>query len=148
MIGHVFIRYICFPIDLAFDQAAKFFLALAHLSFGSQAAQFCGSAGAKDLKQNFSSGLFGAFPPGRPPAGPTPWEEQNRAMIDNAAAKKGLKLVWFSTGKDDFLVQTTHSTVDLLKKHGFNALYEESPGAHTWLNWRSYLIQFAPQLFQ
>ena len=36
----------------------------------------------------------------------------------------------------------------LVKKHGFNALYEESPGAHTWLNWRNYLIQFAPQLFQ
>jgi len=24
---------------------------------------------------------------------------------------------------------------------------KESPGGHTWLNWRSYLIEFAPQLF-
>jgi enterochelin esterase-like enzyme len=104
----------------------------------------------------FSSGLFGAFPRRRPgettPAVATtaasPWEEQHRAELDNAEWKKGLKLLWFSTGKDDFLVQTTHSTVDLLKKHGFNAVYEESPGAHTWLNWRNYLIQFAPQLFR
>jgi enterochelin esterase-like enzyme len=104
----------------------------------------------------FSSGLFGAFPPRRPgdtsPPPATgarlPWEEQHRAELDNAEWKKGLKLVWFSTGKDDFLVQTTRNTVDLLKKHGFTVVYEESGGAHTWLNWRDYLIRFAPQLFQ
>jgi enterochelin esterase-like enzyme len=103
----------------------------------------------------FSSGLFGAFP--RPRTGDTTpaatdarlsWEEQHIAELDNTAWKKGLKLLWFSTGKDDFLVQTTRSTVDLLKKHGFNVVFEESTGAHTWLNWRSYLIQFAPQLFR
>jgi enterochelin esterase family protein len=104
----------------------------------------------------FSSGLFGAFPvrrsgetaPAVATAARSPWEEQHLAELDNAERKKGLKLLWFSTGTDDFLVQTTRSTVDLLKKHGFNAVYEESPGAHTWLNWRNYLIQFAPQLFQ
>jgi enterochelin esterase family protein len=102
----------------------------------------------------FSSGLFGAFPPRRPgdtaPAAnaPSPWEEQHKAELDNAAWKKGLKLVWLSTGKDDFLLQTTHSTVDLLKKHGFNPVYEESTGGHTWINWRNYLVEFAPKLFQ
>src|SRR5579871_574357 len=107
----------------------------------------------------FSSGLFGAFPPRRPGASnpPTgtpdasarsPWEEQHLAELDNAEWKKGLKLVWFSTGRDDFLVQTTRASVDLLKKHGFNVVFEESAGAHTWLNWRDYLIKFAPQLFQ
>lgn len=104
----------------------------------------------------FSSGLFGAFPIRRPgdtvpaPAANarSPWEEQHLTELDNAAWKKGLKLVWFSTGKDDFLLQTTHSTVDLLKKHGFNVSYAESSGGHTWLNWRDYLITFAPLLFQ
>jgi enterochelin esterase-like enzyme len=103
----------------------------------------------------FSSGLFNAFPFRRlgdssspPPANArAPWEEQHLAELDNAQWKKGLKLCWFSTGKDDFLVQTTRSTVDLLKKHGFPVVYEESVGAHTWLNWRDYLIKFAPQLF-
>ena len=42
---------------------------------------------------------------------------------------------------------TTKSTVELLKKHGFAPVLKESPGGHTWLNWRSYLIEFAPQLF-
>ena len=34
--------------------------------------------------------------------------------------KKGLKLVWFATGKDDFLIETTRATVEMLKKHGFD----------------------------
>ena len=84
------------------------------------------------------------------PAVPNPnsWENRNLATLDNAALKKGLKLVWFSTGKDDGLITTTRDTVDMLKKHGFNVVFEESPGGHTWINWRNYLNIFAPQLFQ
>jgi len=103
----------------------------------------------------YSSGLIGAFPGGRgpsgapaatPPPGPT-WEEQHKAELDDAAAKKGLKLFWFSTGVDDGLISTTKATVELLKKHGFSPVFKESPGAHTWINWRNYLTEFAPQLF-
>ncbi len=105
----------------------------------------------------YSSGLIGAFggmrgaAPGattpQPPPGPT-WEEQHKAELDNAAARKGLKLLWFATGKDDGLINTTRATVDMLKKHGFEPVFKETPGAHTWINWRNYLIEFAPQLFQ
>jgi enterochelin esterase family protein len=101
----------------------------------------------------YSSGLIGAFGGGRggaaatPPPGPT-WEETHKAELDNAAAKKGLKLVWFSTGVDDGLMNTTKGTVELLKKHGFNPVFKESPGGHTWINWRNYLNEFTPQLFQ
>ena len=63
------------------------------------------------------------------------------------ASRKGLKLVWFRTGVDDFLLATTKGTVELLKKHGFDAQFQETPGAHTWINWRNYLNEFAPQLF-
>jgi enterochelin esterase-like enzyme len=38
--------------------------------------------------------------------------------------------------------------VELLKKHGFEPVFIESPGAHSWFNWRNYLIEFTPQLFQ
>ena len=103
----------------------------------------------------FSSGIIsggrGAPPP---PAGAASapfgeaWEKRNLAALDNAGAKRGLSLLWFSTGKDDGLIATTRSSVDLLKRHGFNAVFVESEGAHTWLNWRDYLSQFAPQLFQ
>lgn len=111
----------------------------------------------------FSSGLIGSFGGGRggrgpaaptspepaPAAGgPTPWETQHMAELDNAAWKKGLKLVWFSTGRDDGLITTSRATVDLLNKHGFSASFRDSAGAHTWLNWRDYLVEFTPQLFQ
>jgi len=104
----------------------------------------------------FSAGLFNMFQvrrpgaataPAPPPQSPT-WEEQNLKTLDNAALKKGLKLMWFSTGKEDFLLETTRQSVDLFKKHGFPVVYEESGGGHTWLNWRAYLTQFAPMLFQ
>ena len=62
--------------------------------------------------------------------------------------KKKIKLLWFSTGKEDRLITNTRSTVELLKKHGFEPVFLESPGAHVWINWRNYLGQFAPQLFQ
>lgn len=91
----------------------------------------------------FSSGLIG----GLAPQAATSWEEQHKAELDNAGAKKGLKLVWFSTGKEDGLFPTSESTVALLKMHGFNVTFKESPGAHTWINWRNYLNEFAPQLF-
>jgi enterochelin esterase-like enzyme len=35
-----------------------------------------------------------------------------------------------------------------LKKHGFLPVYKETGGGHTWTNWREYLNEFAPQLFQ
>jgi enterochelin esterase-like enzyme len=75
------------------------------------------------------------------------WEKNHAAALDNAALKKGLKQVWFATGSDDFLVATSKSTVEMLKKHGFDATFKESTGAHTWINWRNYLNEFAPLLF-
>ena len=126
----------------------------------------------------YSSGLIGAFPgvqmrgPGAPPPppaapaapgaaaapaapaapprmGPTAdeWEKLHAAKLADPALKKGL-LVWFATGKDDFLLTTTQATVEFLKKHGFSPVFRETDGGHTWVNWRHYLAEFTPQLFQ
>jgi enterochelin esterase family protein len=98
----------------------------------------------------YSSGVFGIAGGGMggPAAqgGPS-WEEQNKEKLDNADLKKDLKLVWFATGKEDFLIETSRATVDMLKKHGFDVVFKETDGAHTWINWRNYLNEFAPQLF-
>ncbi len=99
----------------------------------------------------FSSGIFGIVPlaaAGSAPAAGPSWEQQHLAELDNAAPKKGLKLFWFATGKDDPLLSTSKATVELFQKHGFEPMFHESAGAHTWTNWREYLNQFAPQLFQ
>jgi enterochelin esterase-like enzyme len=97
----------------------------------------------------FSSGVFGIDGRG-PGAGQGPkWEEQHRAALENAELKKGLRLVWFATGKDDFLLNTTKATVKALESHGFKVTYKETEGGHTWINWREhYLPEFAQLLFR
>ena len=76
------------------------------------------------------------------------WEAVHQADLDNAALKKGTRLIWLSTGSEDGLLPNSKATVEMLKKHGFNPVFQESPGGHTWLNWRNYLNEFATQLFQ
>ncbi len=78
----------------------------------------------------------------------TQWEDAHKSTLDNADLKSGTKLVWFACGKDDFLVQTSKTTVDMLKKHKFDVVSHDTDGGHTWLNWRDYLSEFAPKLFQ
>ncbi|MBM3785690.1 MAG: esterase [Acidobacteria bacterium] len=102
----------------------------------------------------FSSGLIGAFRMNRPGApasqadGGAAWEKDNAAVLANTQLKKGLKLVWFGIGTQDFLLETSRGTVELLKKHGFHPVVKETGGGHTWLEWRDYLGEFAPKLFQ
>lgn len=99
----------------------------------------------------FSSGVIGIVPLAGPVSVPAPspsWEQQHMAELNDASAKKDLKLFWFSTGKDDFLLPTTQATVAMFQKHGYQPVFQQSDGAHTWTNWRQYLNEFAPQLFQ
>jgi len=96
----------------------------------------------------FSSGIFGITGEGFGAETGTSWDEQNKEKLDDAKLKDGLRLFWFATGKNDFLVRTSQATVEMFKKHGFDVVYKETDGAHTWINWRDYLNEFAPQLFQ
>jgi enterochelin esterase-like enzyme len=108
----------------------------------------------------YSSGLIGGFPdlmprmPGAtnpaPRMGPTAeeWTTTHAATLGDASLKKGLHLLWFATGKDDFLLGTTRATVALFEKHGFSPVYRETDGGHTWIKWRHYLVEFVPLLFK
>jgi enterochelin esterase-like enzyme len=117
-----------------------------------------GGRGAASAAAAAAPAVAPAAAPAAPPAAaPAPasnalqapdWERQNAAKLDDANLKKGLKLLWFATGKDDGLITTTKATVELFEKHGFKPVFKESPGGHTWLNWRAYLTEFVPQLFQ
>jgi enterochelin esterase-like enzyme len=75
-------------------------------------------------------------------------EKQFSAGLNDASAKKGIRLIWFATGKEDFLMPSTQNTIAVLKKHGFQPEFHESDGGHTWQNWQAYLHEFAPKLFQ
>ncbi len=98
---------------------------------------------------SLGGGRRGPAAPAAAPAPPPPpdWETVHKADLDNAALRKGVKLLWLSTGVDDGLIANTRTTVEMLKKHGFDPVFKESPGAHSWFNWRNYLIEFTPQLF-
>jgi enterochelin esterase family protein len=50
-------------------------------------------------------------------------------------------------GSEDFLYSTVAPTRKLLDQYGIKYTYHESGGGHTWMNWRDYLADFAPQLF-
>ncbi len=125
--------------------------AIAGLSMGGAQALNVGIAHLADYSAIgvFSSGIFelGGIDAGTTPPG-TSWEERNRSMLDDTTLKNGLTHLWFATGKDDFLLKVTRSTVGMLKKHGFNVELEESAGGHTWINWRNYLHEFTPLLFK
>jgi enterochelin esterase-like enzyme len=79
-------------------------------------------------------------------------EEVTRFETTNAAAlmkgAKQLKLFYYAMGKDDFLYGTVAPTRALLDRQGIKYTYIESGGGHTWINWRRYLHDFAPRLFQ
>ncbi len=97
----------------------------------------------------YSSGIFGIVPrPGAPESQAPSFEQQHKAHLDDAKLKEGLKLFWFATGKDDFLVETSRKTVEMFRAHQFKVVYNETEGAHTWDKWRDYLNEFAPLLFQ
>jgi enterochelin esterase-like enzyme len=116
--------------------------AIAGLSMGGAQTLTLAIARPKDFAYVgvFSSGLlFG---------NPADSEKAMQAGIADPEIRKGLKLLWFATGSDDFLLKQTRSTVDLFKKVGTDPVFRETSGGHTWINWQLYLNEFAPQLFK
>ena len=75
----------------------------------------------------------------------TAYETANDAALKRDA--KELKLVYYAMGKDDFLHGTVVPTRAMLDKYGIKHEYHESTGGHTWINWRRYLNDLAPKLF-
>jgi enterochelin esterase family protein len=77
------------------------------------------------------------------------------SAIDEAFEKQlialkasGVKLYWIGVGSTDGLLPSAKTLSEAVKKVGFNEVYRETPGGHTWANWRIYLSEIAPLLFQ
>jgi enterochelin esterase family protein len=108
--------------------------------------------GAQTLEIAFSRpkdfGSIGVFSSGVVFRTPSEWTKEHKASLEDAANKEGLKLLWFATGSEDFLMSQTKATVNLFKKHGFKPVLKETSGGHTWINWQKYLNEFAPQMFR
>src|SRR5262249_10215923 len=63
-------------------------------------------------------------------------------------AREGMKLLWFATGSGDFLLDRAQEAVEVFKKNGYQPVFEQTTGGHTWIHWQKYLNEFAPQLFR
>jgi enterochelin esterase family protein len=79
------------------------------------------------------------------PADVTAYETANDAALKKAA--QDLDLLYYAIGKDDFLYGSVAPTRAMFDKYGIEHVYHESEGGHTWINWRRYLLDFAPRLF-
>ena len=62
--------------------------------------------------------------------------------------ENGYKLYWIGIGKTDFLYQNNLNYKKKLEGMGMPHVFVESEGGHIWRNWRAYLSEFVPQLFQ
>lgn len=71
------------------------------------------------------------------------FDETLKIQMDN-----GYKLYWVAIGKTDFLYEANQDFISKLKGMGMPHEYVESEGGHIWRNWRVYLTQFTPRLFQ
>ncbi|MFM1879521.1 MAG: hypothetical protein RLZZ241_2387 [Bacteroidota bacterium] len=60
----------------------------------------------------------------------------------------GYKLYWIGMGKTDFLYNTSVEFRKKMDDFGGPYFYRESEGGHIWRNWRIYLTEFVPLLFE
>jgi len=68
-------------------------------------------------------------------------------MADAKAANQKLHLLWLGCGTDDSLFPASESLAKMLDEAKIKHTFKRSDGAHTWINWRRYLNEFAPLLF-
>lgn len=74
-------------------------------------------------------------------------EDEHKKQI-LALKDSGLKLYWIGCGKEDFLIEGVKNLRKFYDDLGFKYEYVETPGGHTWTNWRIYLAELAPKLFR
>jgi len=68
-------------------------------------------------------------------------------VADSRKVNGEFKLLWVGCGTDDTLFQSVQAFSQMLDSGGVKYVFRETDGAHTWLNWRRYLAEVAPQLF-
>lgn len=57
-------------------------------------------------------------------------------------------LYYIAVGSDDFIKKLADKHRKRLDALGCKYVYNESSGGHTWQNWRRYLLDFLPRIFQ
>lgn len=75
--------------------------------------------------------------------------EQTLAAVGKnpKALNDKLRLLWIGVGTEDGAMAGAKRTSDYLNSVGVKHTYKTTPGAHTWIVWRKYLNEVAPQIF-
>jgi len=77
------------------------------------------------------------------------FEKRNATFLEGAAKINGsVKVLSISVGDKDFALDGSKGLSEILNRHGIKNELHISGGGHTWINWRQYLNEFAPRLFQ
>ncbi len=61
--------------------------------------------------------------------------------------QKNYKLFYVACGTEDFVYEGVQNLRKKLDENNFEYIYNETGGGHTWANWRVYLADYAPRLF-
>lgn len=76
------------------------------------------------------------------------YNKENHIAQIRALKESNPKVYWIGCGKEDFLYQGVTDLRTLYDELGFNYIYRESEGGHSWNNWRLYLSEFVHLLFK
>ena len=75
-------------------------------------------------------------------------QDYAKAFADVAGMNKNLKLFYIYCGVDDTLFESNKSFHAFLDQKQIKHNFVETKEAHVWRNWRDYLADFTPRLFQ
>jgi len=78
------------------------------------------------------------------------WESKNPTFLSAANLHNGsIGILSISVGeKDEGALAGSKALSEVLTRHGIKHELNVGTGGHTWINWRKYLNDFAPRLFQ
>jgi len=78
-------------------------------------------------------------------------QNPEKTFADVAANAKNvngqLKLFWIGVGTEDGAMAGSKRMSEFLTASGIKHIFKTTPGAHTWIVWRKYLNEVAPQIF-
>jgi enterochelin esterase family protein len=83
------------------------------------------------------------------PATTAYFEARSTALLNNPAKVNAtVRVLSISVGDKDFTLAGSKNLDDILTRHGITHTLRVSGGGHTWINWRQYLVDYLPVLFQ
>jgi enterochelin esterase-like enzyme len=83
------------------------------------------------------------------PAATSNFEERAQTLLTNVAkVNTSVKVLSLVVGDKDFTLAGTRNLDDILTRHGITHTLRVTGGGHTWINWRAYLRDYLPLLFQ